>query len=118
MYILIELLKMANILEKHNVTSGVDSLMSENKNISAKDNSIYDTKIKKENVIQNITTNVPFTNCSTQKRLQRRGIKEKPEHPDRVLFCLGVKNPIRTLCINIVDSKYVIYVSVIFLKLL
>lgn len=42
---------------------------------------------------------------STQKRPQRRGAKEKPDHPERALFCLGLKNPLRAFCISIVDSK-------------
>lgn len=40
-----------------------------------------------------------------QKRPQRRG-KPQPDRPQRALFCLGVKNPIRALCIRIVEWKY------------
>ncbi|XP_033150716.1 LOW QUALITY PROTEIN: voltage-dependent calcium channel type D subunit alpha-1 [Drosophila busckii] len=39
-----------------------------------------------------------------QKRPQRRG-KPQPDRPQRALFCLGVKNPIRALCIRIVEWK-------------
>lgn len=39
------------------------------------------------------------------KRPIRRG-KPPPDRPKRVLFCLDLKNPIRKLCINIVEWKY------------
>ncbi|XP_028900764.2 muscle calcium channel subunit alpha-1 isoform X2 [Zeugodacus cucurbitae] len=42
---------------------------------------------------------------ATQKRPQRRGGKPQPDRPQRVLFCLGVKNPLRALCISIVEWK-------------
>nr|XP_036218959.1 muscle calcium channel subunit alpha-1 isoform X1 [Bactrocera oleae]XP_036218960.1 muscle calcium channel subunit alpha-1 isoform X1 [Bactrocera oleae]XP_036218961.1 muscle calcium channel subunit alpha-1 isoform X1 [Bactrocera oleae]XP_036218962.1 muscle calcium channel subunit alpha-1 isoform X1 [Bactrocera oleae]XP_036218963.1 muscle calcium channel subunit alpha-1 isoform X1 [Bactrocera oleae] len=44
-------------------------------------------------------------NATTQKRSQRRGGKPQPDRPQRVLFCLGVKNPLRALCISIVEWK-------------
>lgn len=52
-------------------------------------------------------TNAPPTvgSSTAQKRPQRRGAKEKPDHPERALFCLGLKNPLRAFCISIVDSK-------------
>ncbi|KAM8715266.1 hypothetical protein ACLKA7_002335 [Drosophila subpalustris] len=39
-----------------------------------------------------------------QKRPLRRG-KPQPDRPQRALFCLGLKNPIRALCIRIVEWK-------------
>lgn len=36
----------------------------------------------------------------------RRGGKPQPERPQRALFCLGLKNPLRKLCIDIVEWKY------------
>lgn len=39
------------------------------------------------------------------KRPVRRG-KPPPDRPKRVLFCLDLKNPIRKLCIDIVEWKY------------
>ncbi|XP_070132943.1 voltage-dependent calcium channel type D subunit alpha-1 isoform X5 [Drosophila bipectinata] len=39
-----------------------------------------------------------------QKRPQRRG-KPQPDRPQRALFCLTVKNPLRALCIRIVEWK-------------
>lgn len=39
------------------------------------------------------------------KRPVRRG-KPPPDRPKRVLFCLGLKNPLRRLCIAIVEWKY------------
>lgn len=40
------------------------------------------------------------------KRPVRRGGKAQPDRPARVLFCLGLKNPLRKLCIDIVEWKY------------
>lgn len=40
------------------------------------------------------------------KRPVRRGGKAQPERPVRALFCLSLKNPIRKLCIEIVEWKY------------
>lgn len=40
------------------------------------------------------------------KRPVRRSGKPQPERPARALFCLGLKNPIRKLCITVVEWKY------------
>lgn len=40
------------------------------------------------------------------KRPVRRGGKAPPDRPQRVLFCLHLKNPIRKLCIDVVEWKY------------
>ncbi|KAJ8664791.1 hypothetical protein QAD02_006453 [Eretmocerus hayati] len=39
------------------------------------------------------------------KRPARRGGKAQPDRPERALFCLGLKNPLRKLCIDIVEWK-------------
>lgn len=39
------------------------------------------------------------------KRPVRRGGKPQPERPIRALFCLGLKNPIRKICIDITEWK-------------
>lgn len=39
------------------------------------------------------------------KRAVRRGGKAQPERPVRALFCLSLKNPIRKLCIELVEYK-------------
>lgn len=39
------------------------------------------------------------------KRPVRRGGKPQPDRPPRALFCLTLKNPIRKLCIDIVEWK-------------
>ncbi len=39
------------------------------------------------------------------KRPVRRGVKPQPDRPVRALFCLGLKNPLRKLCIDIVEWK-------------
>lgn len=36
----------------------------------------------------------------------RRGPKVQQERPKRALFCLTLKNPLRKLCIDIVEWKY------------
>uniref|UniRef100_A0A1B0DHL2 Ion transport domain-containing protein n=1 Tax=Phlebotomus papatasi TaxID=29031 RepID=A0A1B0DHL2_PHLPP len=42
---------------------------------------------------------------SPPKKPVRRGGKPQPDRPVRALFCLGLKNPIRKLCIDIVEWK-------------
>lgn len=45
--------------------------------------------------------------AAASKRPVRRGVaKAQPERPIRALFCLGLRNPIRKLCITIVEWKY------------
>lgn len=39
------------------------------------------------------------------KRPVRRGGKPMPDRPPRVLFCLNLKNPLRKICIDIVEWK-------------
>lgn len=50
--------------------------------------------------------NKPGTVPGPPKRPVRRSGKPIPERPTRALFCLGLKNPIRKLCITIVEWKY------------
>lgn len=40
------------------------------------------------------------------KRPVRRSGKPQPERPVRALYCLGLKNPIRKLCIAVTEWKY------------
>lgn len=40
------------------------------------------------------------------KRPVRRGGKAPPDRPQRVLFCLHLKNPIRKMCIDVIEWKY------------
>ncbi|CAH1955630.1 unnamed protein product [Acanthoscelides obtectus] len=40
------------------------------------------------------------------KRPARRSGKPPPDRPQRALFCLYLKNPIRKLCIDVVEWKY------------
>lgn len=46
------------------------------------------------------------TTPAPPKRPVRRGGKAQPERPVRALFCLSLKNPLRKLCIEIVEWKY------------
>lgn len=42
----------------------------------------------------------------TQKKpVRRAGVKVQPDRPARALFCLTLKNPLRKLCIDIVEWK-------------
>lgn len=50
--------------------------------------------------------NKPGTVPAPPKRPVRRGGKPQPERPTRALYCLGLKNPIRKLCITVVEWKY------------
>ncbi|XP_037942486.1 voltage-dependent calcium channel type D subunit alpha-1-like [Teleopsis dalmanni] len=51
------------------------------------------------------TSNQQKTTSLGQKRPQRRGAKQQPDRPQTALFCLGLKNPLREICINIVEWK-------------
>jgi voltage-dependent calcium channel L type alpha-1D len=42
---------------------------------------------------------------AASKRPIRRGGKPQPDRPQRALFCLNLKNPLRKLCIDIVEWK-------------
>lgn len=45
--------------------------------------------------------------AGASKRPVRRGaVKVQPERPIRALYCLGLNNPIRKLCITITEWKY------------
>ncbi|XP_037942482.1 probable serine/threonine-protein kinase clkA [Teleopsis dalmanni] len=52
------------------------------------------------------TSNQQKTTSLGQKRPQRRGAKQQPDRPQTALFCLGLKNPLREICINIVEWKH------------
>lgn len=45
------------------------------------------------------------TAAAGDKRPVRRGGKPQPERPIRALFCLGLKNPLRKVCILITEWK-------------
>ncbi|KAG8326106.1 hypothetical protein J6590_050435 [Homalodisca vitripennis] len=44
-------------------------------------------------------------NKQTPKRPVRRGVKPPPERPQRALFFFTLKNPLRKLCIDVVEWK-------------
>lgn len=48
------------------------------------------------------------------RRPMRRGGKPPPDRPQRALFCLYLKNPIRKLCIDVVEWKYPFRTHLIF----
>lgn len=48
------------------------------------------------------------------KRPMRRGGKPPPDRPQRALFCFYLKNPIRKLCIDVVEWKYPFKTHLIF----
>lgn len=43
---------------------------------------------------------------AAQKRPVRRGGKPPPDRPVRALFCLTLTNPLRKMCISVVEWKY------------
>lgn len=43
------------------------------------------------------------------KRPVRRPGKQLPDRPQRALCCLSLKNPLRKLCINVIEWKYPFY---------
>lgn len=50
------------------------------------------------------------------KRPVRRG-KAQPDRPVRALFCLGLKNPIRKICIYITELKYPFQIAIYFITI-
>lgn len=52
------------------------------------------------------TAIVGATTPAPLKRPIRRSGKAQPDRPVRALFCLGLKNPIRKLCIEVTEWKY------------
>lgn len=52
------------------------------------------------------TANVGNTNTMTRKRAPPRKQQNQNVRPPRALFCLTLENPIRKLCIRIVEWKY------------
>lgn len=44
--------------------------------------------------------------AAAPKRPVRRGGKPAPDRPVRALFCLPLKNPVRKMCIDVVEWKY------------
>ncbi|XP_044763152.1 muscle calcium channel subunit alpha-1 isoform X2 [Coccinella septempunctata] len=60
--------------------------------------------------------NGPYSTTVQPKRPARRGPKAIPEKPPRAFFCLTLKNPIRKLCISIIDWKpfeYIILLTIL-----
>ncbi|RWS32011.1 voltage dependent Ca2+ channel Cav1 subunit-like protein [Leptotrombidium deliense] len=45
-------------------------------------------------------------NKQAARKPARKPGPKPPDRPPRVLLCLGLKNPIRKLCIDIVEWKY------------
>ena len=58
------------------------------------------------NVNANNNNNVGAGGKPTPKRPIRRGAKPPPDRPQRALFCLSLKNPVRKMCIDVVEWKY------------
>ena len=54
------------------------------------------------------------TSAMDKEKQERKRVVRKPpkvvERPLRALFCLTLKNPIRKLCIDIVEWKYPFYI--------
>lgn len=70
----------------------------------------------------NTTNNNPVNNNQTKqvtKRPIRRPGKQLPDRPQRALCCLTLKNPLRKLCIGVIEWKYpfnLIHLQNIFIK--
>jgi hypothetical protein len=52
-----------------------------------------------------------MTAAAAKRREQQQRAAEANARPPRALFCLTLKNPIRRLCINIVEWKYPFVIS-------
>lgn len=62
----------------------------------------------------NTNNNNPANNNNNQakqvlKRPIRRPGKQLPDRPQRALCCLTLKNPLRKLCIGVIEWKYPLY---------
>lgn len=58
------------------------------------------SSLKNMALVQQAQTKAPI------KRPVRRGIKQPPDRPQRALFLFTLKNPIRKICISVVEWKY------------
>ncbi|XP_058464839.1 muscle calcium channel subunit alpha-1 isoform X1 [Malaya genurostris] len=57
----------------------------------------------------------PALTTAPKKPTRRAGVKPQPDRPARALFCLTLKNPLRKLCIDIVEWKpfeYLILITI------
>lgn len=61
------------------------------------------SSVKNMGLAQQTQSKVPI------KRPIRRGIKQPPDRPPRALFLFTLKNPIRKICISVVEWKYPFY---------
>ena len=52
--------------------------------------------------------------AAAKKKAQSRRGKPPPERPQRALLCLSLQNPLRKLCISVVEWKYPFLISFIF----
>jgi len=58
------------------------------------------SSVKNLGTVQQMQSKVPT------KRPIRRGIKQPPDRPPRALFLFNLKNPLRKICISVVEWKY------------
>lgn len=50
--------------------------------------------------------------AAAKRKAQSRRGKPPPERPQRALFCLSLTNPIRKLCISVVEWKYPFFLKI------
>jgi len=76
-------------------------------------NNATTTNINNNNTTNsNTNNNNPANNNQTKqvtKRPIRRPGKQLPDRPQRALCCLTLKNPLRKLCIGVIEWKYPFY---------
>lgn len=88
-----------------------------NVNINNNNNNNSNTNINSNNNNNNNNTtnnNNPANNNQTKqvvKRPIRRPGKQLPDRPQRALCCLTLKNPLRKLCIGVIEWKYPFFYS-------
>lgn len=80
-----------------NPQSGLGSVATADANNTGGEGS---SSVKNAAGAQQMQTKVPT------KRPVRRGVKQPPDRPQRALFFFTLKNPIRKICISIVEWKY------------
>ncbi len=82
-------------LAQNNVGSNLTPVTDASNTVGGGSNSAKNLEI-----IQQVQSKIPA------KRPPRRGVKQPPDRPPRALFLFTLKNPIRKICISVVEWKY------------
>jgi hypothetical protein len=91
-----------SVVNNNNADPNVVSTNNNNNNANANSNS--------NNTNNNANNSNPANNTNQTKQVVKRPIrrpgKQLPDRPQRALCCLTLKNPLRKLCIGVIEWKY------------